>query len=194
MGLAGVTTLLIRLPYRPPVQNAIYTGVLLLSAYAYLRFRCGLIPPLVVVFCLALSVATDVFGNAFELYGTRVGPIEFDDLAHVVTAGLTLPAVMWLLDEVTRLRRQTVSVPLLAALSTTATFSLSAYYEIVELWDELFLGGERLWGARDTPADLQWNLLGIVLAALVSAPVFVRARARRKPATRPSASESPDRG
>lgn len=60
-----------------------------------------------------------------------------------------------------------MSSSLLAFLATCVTFSLSSWYEIVELWDELHLGGRRLWSAHDTPGDLQWNLVGILLAAVV---------------------------
>jgi uncharacterized membrane protein YjdF len=160
--------LLIRLPYRPPLVNGIYTAAYLLSAYAYLRHRLDLAIPPLILLCPVLSVAVDVLGNALGLYGTRVGAVEFDDLTHVVAGALALPPVMWLTGEVARRQSVPLPRPFLALLATCVTFSLSAYYEIVELWDELFLGGARLWDAHDSPSDLQWNLLGIVVAAILA--------------------------
>ncbi|HEY7547593.1 MAG TPA: hypothetical protein VID27_22035, partial [Blastocatellia bacterium] len=60
----------------------------------------------------------------------------------------------------------------LAFLSVTITFSFTAYYEILELWDEKFFGGKRLWSPTDSANDLQFGLAGIVLAALITATVF----------------------
>lgn len=47
-------------------------------------------------------------------------------------------------------------------------FSLSAAYEIIELWDELYFGGKRIWGPYDTATDLQWDLCGIIVGTLFS--------------------------
>jgi uncharacterized membrane protein YjdF len=56
-------------------------------------------------------------------------------------------------------------------------FSLSAGYEIIELWDELYFGGQRIWSKYDTATDLQWDLLGILIGLLLEkalAPSIVR--------------------
>ncbi len=47
-------------------------------------------------------------------------------------------------------------------------FSLSAAYEIIELWDEIYFGGKRIWGPYDTATDLQWDLCGIIVGTLFS--------------------------
>ncbi|HEU4390780.1 MAG TPA: hypothetical protein VFV34_23450, partial [Blastocatellia bacterium] len=55
----------------------------------------------------------------------------------------------------------------------TVTFSFCAYYEIIELWDELFWGDfERIHGSHDTSNDLQWDLAGIFTAALLTVLFF----------------------
>jgi len=54
----------------------------------------------------------------------------------------------------------------------TITFSFAAYYEILELWDEKFFGGRRIWTLQDTSLDLQNDLFGIVIAALICAAVY----------------------
>jgi uncharacterized membrane protein YjdF len=47
-------------------------------------------------------------------------------------------------------------------------FSLSAAYEIIELWDEVHFGGQRIWGKYDTATDLQWDLCGIIIGTVFS--------------------------
>ena len=58
------------------------------------------------------------------------------------------------------------------------SFNLSAFYEIIELWDELYFNGRRIWGLHDTPNDLQWDLLGLILSSCL-AYAFLRWTERR---------------
>jgi len=46
--------------------------------------------------------------------------------------------------------------------------SLSAAYEIIELWDEVYFHGQRIWGKYDTATDLQWDLFGIIAGTVFS--------------------------
>lgn len=57
---------------------------------------------------------------------------------------------------------------LTACFAAMTVFSLSAAYEIIELWDELYFGGKRIWGPYDTATDLQWDLCGIIVGTLFS--------------------------
>ncbi|MEO6392698.1 MAG: hypothetical protein ABIP75_12690, partial [Pyrinomonadaceae bacterium] len=54
----------------------------------------------------------------------------------------------------------------------TIAFAFSAYYEVLELWDEKFWGGKRLWTPTDSANDLQFGLMAIVLFAVGSHFVF----------------------
>jgi uncharacterized membrane protein YjdF len=164
--------LLVRLPYREWNVNALYTALILAAFYCYFRFRYKLAPPLVLIFFLASAVAVDVIGNYFQLYGHEFGPVQYDEFSHFVTAGLSLPPAMWLLRSTTRRFGLIIPLNLLAFLSVTIAFSFTAYYEILELWDEKFFGGKRLWTPTDSANDLQFGLAGIVLAALITATVF----------------------
>ena len=53
-------------------------------------------------------------------------------------------------------------------------FCLSAMYEIIELWDEVYFGGKRIWGPYDTATDLQWDLCGIIIGTLFAAIILRR--------------------
>lgn len=169
----GKSYLLVRLPYRTYDVNAFYTLLLLGLFYCYFRFRYGLIPPMIVVFFLGAAIAVDVFGNYLGLYGHKFGPVEYDEFSHFLGSGLSLPPTMWLLRATTRRFGLRLPLGLTAFLSVSITFSFCAYYEILELWDERFWGDfQRLWTPQDSANDLQWDLLGIVVAALVSSLVF----------------------
>lgn len=168
----GKSYLLVRLPYRSFNDNALYTGALLAAFYCYFRFRYKVIPPLVVIFFLAGAVAVDVLGNYFHLYGHGFGPVQFDEFSHFLGSGLALPPAMWLLRATTRRFGLRLPLMLLAFLSVAVTFGFCAYYEILELWDERFFGGKRLWTPTDSANDLQWDLFGIVVAATLTSQVF----------------------
>jgi len=166
------SALLVRLPYRDVDVNALYTSLILLSFYLYFRFRYKLRPPILIVLFLAAAVAVDVMGNFFHLYGRQFGPVEYDEFSHLVGSGFSLPPAMWLLRSTTRRFGVRLPLDLTAFLSVTITFSFCAYYEILELWDEVYFGGKRLWTPSDSANDLQWDLAGIVFAALISTAVF----------------------
>ena len=167
------SALLVRLPYRLPAENALYTTLLLAAFYFYFRFRYKLKPPGIVVFFLGAAVGIDVLGNAFQLYGQKLGPLEYDEFTHFVGSGFSLVPAMWLLRATTRRFDVRLPLDLLAFLSTAITFSFCAYYEILELWDELYWGDfQRLWTPQDSANDLQWDLAGIIIAAILTASVF----------------------
>ncbi|HET9532079.1 MAG TPA: hypothetical protein VFQ92_17095 [Blastocatellia bacterium] len=162
--------LLVRLPYRTWDVNAFYTSLILIAFYCYFRFRYGITPPAIVVFFLGGAVAVDVVGNYQQLYGLKFGPVKFDEFSHFITSAFSLVPTMWLLRATTRRFGLILPLNLLAFFSVCITFSFAAYYEILELWDEKFYGDfTRLWTPQDSANDLQFNLAGIIVAALLSA-------------------------
>lgn len=164
--------LLVRMPYRPFWENALYTGIILSFFYLYLRIRQNIRMPLFLLAFLALAVSEDVAGNFFQLYGTKVGPFMFDEVTHFFGSGLALPPTMWLLRTTTRKVGLRMPGNLTAFLAVTIAFAFSAYYEVLELWDEKFWGGKRLWTPTDSANDLQFGLIAIVLFAIGSHLVF----------------------
>ena len=183
IAFVGKSALLIRMPYRSVEMNTIYTLLLILLFYCFYRFRNKMIPPGAVVMFLAGAVAVDVLGNYFHLYGRDIGPqiflygaqispIAFDHISHFAGAGLSFPASMWLLRTGMRKMGHKLPLNLIAFLSVTITFSFASYYEVLELWDEKFFGGKRIWTLQDTSLDLQNDLIGIVVSALICTAVF----------------------
>ena len=173
LSFIGKSYLLVRLPYRDFQINAVYTGLLLTGFYCYFRFRLNLVPPLLVVIFLPAAVTVDVLGNYFHLYGAQFGPVQFDEFSHFVGSGLSLPPAFWLIGATTSRFGLKLPRGLLGFFSVTVTFSFCAYYEILELWDELFWGDfTRLHSPRDTPNDLQWDLAGIFTAVLITLLFF----------------------
>ncbi|HEV7902258.1 MAG TPA: hypothetical protein VGO96_00350 [Pyrinomonadaceae bacterium] len=54
--------------------------------------------------------------------------------------------------------------------------TLTAGYEIIELWDELYFGGQPIWSKHDAPNDLQWDFAGILIGAGLAYVVLRRGR------------------
>lgn len=173
-GFAAKSLLLIRLPYRPWHENTVYTIALLVFIYLYFRYRQAVTIPALVLCCLAMAIGVDVVGNLLQLYGKPFGPLnDYDVFAHFTGSGLSLVPVLWLLRASLARMNYALPLALLTFLSVTITFSYCAWYEILELWDELFYGDNiRIWSPRDTANDLQLDLAGIVLFALISVAVY----------------------
>lgn len=173
IAFAGKSMLLIRLPYREWPINTLYTGLLLLMFYLYFRFRQNLIAPPFVLFCLAMAVAVDVLGNLLGFYGQVFGIIQYDEFAHFMGSGFSAVPVLWLLRATTLRMGYRLPLALLAFLSVCISFSYCGWYEILELWDELFYGDfQRIHTLHDTANDLQYDLAGVIAFALMSVLYF----------------------
>jgi uncharacterized membrane protein YjdF len=172
IAFVGKSYLLVRLPYRSVESNTLLTTGLLVLFYCYFRFRYSIIPPLAVILFLAAAVGVDVIGNYLHLYGKEFGPVQYDEFSHFVGSACALVPTFWLLRATTS--RFVFKLPLdfAAFLSVAITFSFCAYYEILELWDEKFFGGKRLWSPQDSANDLQWDLMGVIVAALAAVLFF----------------------
>ena len=173
IGFVAKSMLLIRLPYREWYINTFWTALLVGLFYSYFRFRFKAKPPLLVAFCMAFAIGIDVMGNVFHLYGKEFFGIQYDEYTHFLGSGASLVPVMWALRTTTRRWGFRLPNDMMAFFATCITFSLCAWYEVLELWDELFYGDfTRLWTPRDSANDLQWNLAGIVFVALITFAVY----------------------
>ena len=111
-------------------------------------------------------------------YGTMLGPMRYDELAHLLVQAFATPLVIWIAREWCERAGLSIPLGLSSFCAASAMFSLSAFYEVLELWDELVFGGQRIWSLHDTAEDLQWDLFGIVLGVILTKLVFRRNPAR----------------
>lgn len=167
LALLGYTALLLKLPYRTPVLNVLYSSLALGSLYCYLRLRLHMQVPFRVVLCLVVSILLDMIGNRYGLFSQRIAFIPYDIVTHFLASGLSLVAVMWILLGLIKRYDYRLPMGFVAFFSVTIAFSLAAYYEITELIDERIFGGHRIWNPRDTSQDLAADLTGIIIAAVV---------------------------
>lgn len=174
IALAMYTGLLLRLPYRSPVTNILFSGFALSSFYYYLKLRLNIRVPLTMVLCLTASIVLDVIGNRYGLFSRKIGFLPYDIITHFTASGLSFIPLMWLLIALIRRFKYRLPLGFIVFFSVTTAFSLAAYYEITELIDERLLGGERIWGVRDTVQDLAADLSGIVVAAICYCVVITK--------------------
>lgn len=168
LSLFAGAAFLTKMCYLSLAFNTLFAVVFLTIFYLYVRARLNLrIPPaLLVLVFVALQV--DALGNFFRMYGQQFGPMQYDEFSHMMVQVLVTPLIVWF---VTRLLHQNgyhLPLKLTAFFAGMTVFSLSAAYEIIELWDELYFGGKRIWGPYDTATDLQWDLCGIIVGTLFS--------------------------
>ena len=163
---------LLKMCYLSLAFNTIF-GVLFLSAlYLYLRLRHGVTFPLVLLLFVFAALQVDALGNFFRMYGKQFGPLQYDEFSHLMVQILVTPPIIWLLGKALEARGYQLSFGLTSYIAATSIFSLSAFYEIIELWDEVYFHGHRIWSTHDTAKDLQWDLVGIVLGIVVTSVVL----------------------
>jgi uncharacterized membrane protein YjdF len=94
--------------------------------------------------------------------------MQYDEFAHMTVQVLVSPIIVWLAGRVLQHFGYRLPLKLTAFFAAAIVFSMSAIYEIIELWDEVYFGGHRIWGPYDTATDLQWDLCGIIVGTLFS--------------------------
>ncbi len=174
--LAGAGFLL-KMCYLSLAYNTLFGLVFLTLVYSYFLFRQNLRLPLDRLALVFLALQVDALGNYFRLYGHQFGPVQYDEFAHLLVQVLVTPALVWLTHKTLEQYGHTFHPSLTRFVAAAVIFSLSAGYEIIELWDELYFGGQRIWSKYDTATDLQWDLLGILIGLLLEkalAPSIVR--------------------
>jgi uncharacterized membrane protein YjdF len=148
--------------------NTVFGIVFLTLFYLYVRGRhkINLPPSLLVLVFAALQI--DALGNLFGMYGQQIGPLQYDEFSHMFVQVLVTPIIVWLVQHSLQKYGHRLPLTLTALFSATIVFSLSAFYEIIELWDELYFHPHRIWGPLDTATDLQFDLCGIVIGTLLA--------------------------
>ncbi|HKG58528.1 MAG TPA: hypothetical protein VKB05_02025 [Pyrinomonadaceae bacterium] len=165
--VAGVA-FLTKMCYLSLAFNTIFVLIFLALFYSHVRIRLNLQIPLTLLGLVFLALQVDALGNFFGMYGRQFGPMQYDEFAHMMVQVLVSPIIVWLTGRVLQQLRFRLPLKLTAFFAATIVFSLSAIYEIIELWDEIYFGGRRIWGPYDTATDLQWDLCGIIVGTLFS--------------------------
>lgn len=167
----GAVFFLLKLAYMP-IWFSTPLGLLMLIAFRYLLdATLGLKVPLSIILLMMAALEVDALGNYFDLYNQRFRLVQYDELAHCFTSGLVVPPIVWLTRVL--LYRFGVQIPLglICFFTFTIVFMLAGFYEVIELWDDKYFHPEPGWrihGSYDTANDLQWDLMGMGVGAILS--------------------------
>lgn len=173
------TAFLLKMCYMTFWQCTLLGAAWLAAVYFYARLFHGItMPPALLVLVFA-GVEVDALGNLFRMYGRRFGPVMYDEFAHAAVQALVAPLCVWLMGAALARFGYRPPLGVLIFFSVTTIFSISAFYEVVEMWDERYFGGQRIWSTHDAPNDLQWDFLGILAGALAAYLIL-----RREPGVR----------
>jgi len=159
---------LTKMCYMSLAFNSIFVVVFLGVFYFYVSARFKLRIPITLLGLVFVALQVDALGNFFHMYGQQFGPLQYDEFAHMTVQVLVSPIIVWLVSNVLHRNGYRLPTKLTAFFAATIVFSLSAIYEIIELWDEIYFGGHRIWGPYDTATDLQFDLCGIIVGTLFS--------------------------
>lgn len=174
--IVGTAAYLLRLPYLGEFWGSLLGGALLATGYGYLRSFEHIRVPLVLLVLLFAAAQVDLLGNYFGMYGQPFGPVQYDEFSHMAASALSIPIFVWFLSVLAAQYCQRLPLSLVAVMAVSLGLSASAIYEIIELWDARYFGNRRIWGPFDTPNDLQWDFLGMVIGALLAAVVLRQTR------------------
>lgn len=180
MLLVAGAAFLLKMCYLPLATCTLLGSAWLAAVYFYVRARYAIrLPP--VLLCLVFAaLQVDALGNYFRMYGTQFGPVMYDEFAHLAVQALVMPLIVWLLSETLKRFGHSLPLGLTIFFAVAIFFSLSACYEIIELWDELYFGGQRIWHKHDAPNDLQWDFTGIIIGAALACVILRRRRPGRR--------------
>jgi uncharacterized membrane protein YjdF len=168
LALVAGTAFLTKMCYLSLAFNSIFVIIFLGLFYTYVRIRLNIEIPIVLLVLVFLALQVDALGNFFRMYGRQFGPMQYDEFAHMTVQVLVSPIIVWLAGRVLQHFGYRLPLKLTAFFAAAIVFSMSAIYEIIELWDEVYFGGHRILGPYDTATDLQWDLCGIIVGTLFS--------------------------
>jgi hypothetical protein len=171
--LAG-SAFLLKMCYLSLAFNTVFGLSYLTAFYGYVRARYSLVVPPVLLALVLVGVEVDALGNYFHVYDSQFGPLRYDEFAHLTIQVLVTPIIVWLMREALERTGHRLSLGFTTFFAGTTIFSLSAFYEIIELWDELYFSGHRIWSFHDTANDLQFDLCGIIVGALLAYALLKR--------------------
>jgi len=152
------------------------------AIYAFVKARYGVKIPMTLLFLVWGSVALDSIGNIkfgdFQgLYNTKFTYFQYDEFTHTLIPALVAPVIVWLLRAGLDYFGYRLPLGLVTFFAMTIMFTVSGFYEIVELWDDKYMWpapGMRIHGAYDTANDLQCDMLGLTIGGLMAYVILKR--------------------
>ncbi|MGH9938979.1 MAG: hypothetical protein ACREAM_22295 [Blastocatellia bacterium] len=160
------------------------------AIYAYVKARYDVKMPLALLLMVWASVALDALGNLrfggqLSPYDTKFKYFQYDEFTHTAIPALTAPVIVWLLRAGLDHFGYRLPLGLVTFFAMTTMFTVSGFYEIIELWDDKYMWpqpGMRIHGSYDTANDLQCDLLGMTIGGLMAYAILKRqAKGEREP-------------
>jgi hypothetical protein len=179
--MLGGAAFLLKMCYLSLAFNSAFGILFLATFYVYVRARHNINVPASLLALVFGALQVDALGNYFRMYGHQFGPLQYDEFSHMTIQVLVSPILVWLVQHTLEKWGYHLPLKLTAFFAATIVFSLSACYEIIELWDEVYFGGHRIWGPHDTANDLQWDLCGIVVGTLLACLLLRALQTATKP-------------
>jgi uncharacterized membrane protein YjdF len=164
----GLIVIALNLPYKSFGVITTISLILLALLRLYVQWRYSITTPFIILLLIFLSVQIDAVGNYLSFYKTLKEPLPYDVFAHFMIPMLSAPVIIWLFATSLEKSRYRLPIGVISFCSVTINFFLSGFYEVIELWDELFFNGKRIWTLHDTSNDLQWGLLGSMTGAMLT--------------------------
>jgi len=184
--LLGGAAFLLKMCYLSFAFNCFFGFVFLGLFHFYLRARHEMRIPVFLLGLVFAALQVDALGNYFRMYGQQFGPMQYDEFSHLTVQVLVTPVFVWLTREILKISGYDLSLRLTNFFAATTVFSLSALYEIIELWDEVYFNGHRIWGPHDTASDLQWDLCGILVGSVLASFLLRTTQQAGQPALKQS--------
>lgn len=154
------------------------------AIYAFVKARYKVKIPFALLFLAWASVALDSvgnlrFGGSSSMYDTKFVYFQYDEFAHTAVPALIAPVIVWLLRAGLYYFGHRLPLGLVTFFAMTIMFTVSGFYEIIELWDDKYMWpapGMRIHGAYDTANDLQCDLIGMTIGGLMAYAILKRQR------------------
>jgi uncharacterized membrane protein YjdF len=154
------------------------------AIYAFVKARYKVKIPTALLFLVWASVALDSvgnlrFGGSQSMYDTKFDYLQYDGFAHMAVPALVAPVIVWLLRAGLDRFGYRLPLGLVTFFALTTMFTVSGFYEIIELWDDKYMWpapGMRIHGSYDTANDLQCDLIGMTVGGLMAYAILKRRR------------------
>lgn len=175
---------LLRMPYLQVWVSMPVCVAYLWAIHAFVSARYEVKIPFLLLFLVWASVALDWvgnlrFGGALSMYDTKFTYFQYDEFAHTVIPALVSPVIVWLLRAGLDRFGHRLPLGLVTFFAMTTMFTVSGFYEIVELWDDKYMWpapGMRIHGPYDSANDLQCDLIGLTIGGLMAYTILKRQR------------------